>query len=472
MARPQQLEPSSVSDADVVVVGGGNAALCAALTARDAGANVLVLERAAIEDRGGNSKHTRNIRCARESARTEERYTVDEMLADLQSVTGDGFDIELARMTIDRSRDVPAWMAAHGVRWQPALRGTLQLSRTNWFFLGGGKALLNVYYERAARAGVAFTYGMRVERFRFEGDRVTGVVARDAQGKEVALACRSVVVAAGGFEANIEWLRRYWGDAADNYLIRGTPHNDGTVLASLLEAGAIARGNERGYHAVAVDARSPKFDGGIVTRVDSIPFGIVVNRDGERFYDEGEEIWPKRYATWGGLIAQQPGQIAYSIFDSKPTGRFIPPLYPPYRADTIAQLADAIGLRPEALGRTVAAYNAAAHAADGYGGSERDGRGTHGLALAKSNWAMSIDRPPYHAYPLRPGITFTYLGVGVDERARVVRSSGHPYANLFAAGEIMAGNILRKGYLAGFGMTIGTVFGRIAGEEAARVVRS
>ena len=455
-----------------MVVGGGNAALCAALSAREAGASVLVLERAAIEDRGGNSKHTRNIRCARESARAEERYTVDEMLADLRGVTGDGLDVDLARLTIERSRDVPAWMEAHGVRWQPALRGTLQLSRTNWFFLGGGKALLNVYYERAAEVGVAIEYGVRVERFVFDGDRVTTVVARDSAGAERTIACRAVVVASGGFEANIEWLRRYWGDAADNYLVRGTPHNDGNVLAALLEAGAISRGNERGFHAVAIDARSPRFDGGIVTRVDSIPFGIVVNRDGERFYDEGEDIWPKRYATWGGLIAQQPGQIAYSLFDSKPIGRFIPPLYPPYRADTLTDLARAIDVDPAALCRTLGRFNAAAHEGVGYESSERDGRATRGLVVTKSNWAIALDRAPYYAYPLRPGITFTYLGVGVDDRARVVCSSGKSFGNLFAAGEVMAGNILRKGYLAGFGMTIGTVFGRIAGEEAARVVRS
>lgn len=456
---------------DVVVVGGGNAALCAALSARAGGASVLVLERASVEDRGGNSKHTRNIRCARDSARREDRYTTDEMLADLRGVTGDELDEDFARLAIERSREAPEWMAAQGVRWQPALRGTLQLARTNWFFLGGGKALLNVYYERAAAQGISIEYGMRVERFQLEGSRVVSVVARNPHGQERVILCRAVVVASGGFEANIEWLRRYWGDAVDNYRIRGTPHNDGNVLAMLLEDGAIARGNERGFHAVAVDARSPRFDGGIVTRVDSIPFGIVVNRDGERFYDEGEDIWPKRYATWGGLIARQPGQIAYSIFDSRPWGHFIPPLYPPYSGGTIRELADAIGVDADALSCTVDVFNRAAHAVDAPSSGERDGRSTSGLPIQKSNWAIALQRPPYYAYPLRPGITFTYLGVAIDERARVLRN-GSSFENLFAAGEVMAGNILRKGYLAGFGMTIGTVFGRIAGEEAAHVVRS
>jgi tricarballylate dehydrogenase len=220
---------------------------------------------------------------------------------------------------------------------------------------------------------------------------------------------------------------------------------------------------------VGVDARAPKFDGGIVTRVDSIPYGIVVNERAERFYDEGEDLWPKRYANWGGLVAAQPNQIAYSIFDAKAWGRFIPTAWPPYEAQTIEDLARVVGLGPEALRRTVAAYNRSASSEHEFQMASRDHRQTRDLNPPKSNWALRIDRPPYYAYPLRPGITFTYFGVAVDESARVVATSGAPYPNVFAAGEVMAGNILRRGYLGGFGMTIGTVFGRLAGTGAARV---
>jgi tricarballylate dehydrogenase len=219
---------------------------------------------------------------------------------------------------------------------------------------------------------------------------------------------------------------------------------------------------------VAIDGRAPKFDGGIVTRLDCVPLGIVVNSTGERFYDEGEDLWPKRYAIWGRLVAQQPGQVAYSIIDSKVVGRFMPSVFPAVEGASVAELAAALGLPVDQVECTVNRFNQ----------SVRPGRFDHtilddcrtdGLSPAKSHWAQAIDTPPFFGYPLRPGITFTYLGVRVNDQAAVLMKDGHASPNIFAAGELMAGNILGKGYLAGIGMTIGTVFGRIAGREAARV---
>jgi tricarballylate dehydrogenase len=449
-----------VTAPDVVVIGGGNAALCAAIAARRQGARVLLVERTSRAVRGGNSKYTRNIRCAHGS------YTEEEFLADLVAVTGDDIDHELAELTIRRSRGLPAWMEAQGVRWQPAFRGTLQLARTNRFFLGGGKALLNTYHEAARRLGVEVRYESLVTGLRMDGARCAGVEI-EAGGRTEIVPARAVVAAAGGFEANIGWLREHWGDAADNFAIRGSRWNDGLLLRRLLDLGARPRGNPRGFHAVAVDARSPQFDGGIATRVDSIPFGIVVDRTGSRFADEGEDLWPKRYATWGRLIALQPGQVAHSVFDAKAAGRFIPAIYPPHAAATVAELAGTMGLDPARLVDTVERYNGAVVPAGDHDPGRLDGRATRGLVPPKSNWALPLDTPPYYAYPLRPGITFTYLGVAVDRAARVLSSDGGPLENVYAAGEIMAGNILLQGYLAGFGMTIGTVFGRLAGEGAA-----
>jgi tricarballylate dehydrogenase len=456
---------------DVLVVGGGNAGLCAALTARAAGARVIVLDSAPRHFRGGNSRHTRNFRCAH-AAPTDvltDSYPEDEFLADLNRVTDHQADQPLARLLVSRSVGCPDWMRQFGVRFQSSLRGTLHLGRTNVFFLGGGKALMNSYYGAADRAGIDVEYDAEVIGLDVPDGRFAAATVR-ANGRTETIAGRALVVAAGGFEANIEWLREAWGSAADNFIIRGTPYNTGRILRLMLDAGAEPIGDPRQCHAVAVDARAPRFDGGIVTRLDSLPFGIVVNREAERFYDEGEDAWPKRYAIWGRLIAAQPDQIAYSIVDAKAAGTFMPSVFPPMVAGSVRELAGMLDLPADRLEATVAAFNQAVRPGT-FNHAALDDCRTDGLSPPKSHWAQRIDTPPFWGYPLRPGITFTYLGVRVDEAARVVMTSGTRAANIYAAGEIMAGNILRKGYIAGIGMTIGTVFGRIAGESAARHVR-
>jgi tricarballylate dehydrogenase len=454
---------------DVVVVGGGNAALCAALSARSQGKRVLLLERAPEYIRGGNSRHTRDLRHAHpeSDAYVPGVYADDEFLDDLSKVSDDTSSAELAQLMVRESATLPAWMEAQGVRWQQPLRGTLNLSRTNRFFLGGGKALVNVYYRRVGAMGVDVLYNALARDIVLDGD-VCVAVCVDMNETVHTIRTRSVVFACGGFEANIEWLSKYWGAAAQNYLIRGSQYNDGIGLATLMRHGARTIGNPKALHSVAVDARAPKFDGGIATRLDSVPFSIVVNCDGERFYDEGEDLWPKRYAIWGGLIAGQPEQIAYSIFDSKMVDRFMPSAWRPLTAPSIAALAGQLSIAPQRLACTVDTFNRAVSTNGAFDPSTLDNCATEGLTPPKSHWAVAIDSPPFYAFPLRPGITFTYMGVAVDSTARVLKDDGRPFANIFAAGEIMAGNILTRGYLAGTGMTIGTVFGRLAGREAAQ----
>jgi tricarballylate dehydrogenase len=451
---------------DVAVVGGGNAGLSAALTARQEGARVIVLESAPRDFRGGNTRHTRNLRCAHTAptAVLTDVYSEDEFLADLLRVTRNDTDGPLARLLVDRSGGCPDWMEQFGVRFQPSLSGTLHLSRTNAFFLGGGKALMNSYYAAAERMGIDVRYDAEVIALDLDGSECRALRVR-LRDRTEEIRARSVVVAAGGFEANLEWLKEIWGEAATNFVVRGTPYNRGTLLRLLLDAGAQPVGDPSECHAIAVDARAPQFDGGIVTRLDSLPFGIVVNAHAERFYDEGEDAWPKRYAIWGRLIAKQPDQIAFSIVDAKARGTFMPSVFPPVAAPTIRELAASLGLPAERLETTVAAFNRAVRAGT-FNHAALDDCRTEGLTPPKSHWAQRIDTPPFWGYPLRPGITFTYLGVKVDDRARVLMAGGEPARNLYAAGEIMAGNILRRGYIAGIGMTIGTVFGRIAGEAA------
>lgn len=452
---------------DVVVIGGGNAGLCAALAARQRGGSVLILERAERFWRGGNSKYTRNIRVAHRSGDSvmPGEYREDELLDDLCAVSGEGIDLELARLIVDASVDVPRWMELQGVRWQSSMRGLLQLGRTNRFFLGGGRALINTYYRRAESLGIETWYEASATDLQLTGDRCTAVTVEVA-GESRRVDCSAVVVASGGFEANLEWLREYWGDAVNGYAIRGSSLNDGSMLRHLLDLGAAPRGNPRSFHAIAVDARGPRFEGGIVTRVDSVPFSIMLNKAGRRFYDEGEDLWPKRYATWGRLISEQPGQVAYSIYDSKVVGGFVGGAYHPIKADSIPQLAELVDLDPKPVLETVNEYNSAV-----IGGRFDPGRlddcHTVGLDPEKSHWAQTIDTPPFYCFVLIPGITFTYLGVAVDSAVRVKRERRGTFENIFAAGEVMAGNVLLRGYLAGFGMTLGTVCGRLAGEGAA-----
>ena len=452
---------------DVLVIGGGNAALCAAISAREQGASVLLLEAAPQELRGGNSAHTRNLRCMHDAPTLTltEAYGEDEYWEDLLRVTGGQTDEDLARMAIRGSAQALPWMTRQGVRFQASLTGTLQLSRTNAFFLGGGKALLNTYYRRARELGVRIRYTARVDELHIEGGRFEAATVEVGGRVERQLA-RSVVLAAGGFESNLHWLRDAWGDAAGNFRIRGSAFNQGAVLRQVIDAGAVAVGDPSQCHAVAIDARAPRYDGGIVTRVDAVSLGIVVNKMAQRFYDEGEDFWPKRYAIWGRLVAREPDQIAYSIVDAKAIGRFIPPVFPPLSASSVHELAGLLGLDPQALQGTVDGFNASV-CPGRFDHTVLDDCRTEGLVPPKSHWAVALDTPPYYAYPLCPGITFTYLGVKVDASARV-QFEHAPAGNVFCAGEMMAGNILGKGYLAGIGMTIGTVFGRIAGSAAAQ----
>ncbi|MFN8063095.1 MAG: FAD-dependent tricarballylate dehydrogenase TcuA [Vicinamibacterales bacterium] len=457
-----------MADLDVLIAGGGNAALCAAIEAREAGARVLVVESAPAHFRGGNSRHTRNLRCAHDGPADEltGRYTEDEYWQDLVDVTGGETNERLARLVVHDTLTCRTWMRDRGVRFQPALAGTLQLSRTNAFFLGGGKALLNAYYRAATRVGVEVVYDAEVQDVTLDRGRFVSATVRRA-GRLESIKAITFIAASGGFQANVDWLRDAWGPSADNFLVRGTPYDTGRVLRSLMDAGVRTVGDPTQCHAVAIDARAPRFDGGIVTRVDSVPFGIVVNREGRRFYDEGEDFWPKRYAIWGRLIAREPGQIAFTIVDAKALGLFMPPVFPAIEAPSIRALAGALELDADALDATVNHFNASVRPGR-FDHTVHDGCATSGLTPPKSHWARALDTPPFYAYPLRPGITFTYLGLEVDEAARVLGDDGEPSASVFAAGEVMAGNILGRGYLAGIGMSIGTTFGRLAGRQAAR----
>jgi tricarballylate dehydrogenase len=468
MVRGALLKP------DVLVIGGGNAALCAALMARESGASVLLLEAAPRAWRGGNSAHTRNLRCMHDAPQDVlvETYPEEEFWQDLLKVTGGQTNEHLARLTIRDSSTCRDWMRSHGVHFQPPLSGALHVARTNAFFMGGGKALLNAYYRSAERLGVLVRYETAVHRIELKDGRF---VAAHTHGGE-RITARACVLAAGGFESDRAWLREAWGQnergewPADNFLIRGTAYNKGVLLRHLLEDhGADRIGDPTQAHMVAIDARAPLYDGGICTRIDCVSLGVVINQEGRRFYDEGEDFWPKRYAIWGRLVAQQPQQIGYSIIDSKAIGRFMPPVFPGAKADTLPDLARRLGLEVHTFMQTLNDYNAACRVGH-FDHTTLDDCHTEGITPPKTHWARPIDTAPFYGYALRPGITFTYLGLRTDDTA-AVRFNDLPSPNLFVAGEMMAGNVLGKGYTAGVGMSIGTAFGRIAGTQAARAAQ-
>jgi len=453
---------------DVLVVGGGSAALCAAIAARRSGASVRMIERAPLSLRGGNTRHARNFRLMHDRPEwyVPDTYSEDAFFKDLVRVTRGATDEALARILIRGSALITEWLIENGVRLQDPTSGAMPYSRRTAFFLGGGKAMINALYATALKLGVTISYDSEVVALSF-GDNKNCEADILHDGVVERVAAKTMIACTGGHQANLDWLRESFGAAADGFMIRGTPYATGAVLRLLLDAGVKPAGDPARAHMVAVDARGPKFDGGIVTRITAIPHGIVVDRDGQRFHDEGEDARKTHFARWGARIAECPGQIAYLILDAEGFARALPTVLPPIRADNMADLATKLGIDPMALQTTVRHFNAATNAGD----APLNERATTGLTPPKSRAAIALAEPPFAAYPLRPGVTFTHFGVAVDDHLRVVQNDGTLVRNVFAAGMIMAANVLGDGYLAGLGVALSTVFGRLAGEQAARQAR-
>lgn len=470
--RPRQPPaPCSCSptDPDVLVIGGGAAALCAAITARRAGGSVLLAEWAPEPLRGGNTRHSRNLRLSHEAPTpfTSGVYPADEFWSELARATEGTADPVLGRLFVERSAEIKDWLIEAGVPLQPIADGRLPESRRTAFLLGGGKTLLNRLYALAKRLGVEIRYGCEIRDPVIEDGRLTAVTAC-LDGDSFLSTPRTVIACCGGAQANRDWLRRHWGAAADGFINRGTPFAGGELLESLLRQGVQPVGDPRAAYLVAVDARSPADDGGIATRVRCMPEGIVVDATGRRRHDEGGDTASTRYALWGQRLAEWPDQIGYLILDVRGLRAAPPALYPPILADGLDGLAAKLTIDPDNLRATVADYNAAVQAP----ATEHDDWHTVGLDPPKSRHAHRLIEPPFGAYPMRPGITFTYQGLAVDERARVRLAAGGVVENLFAAGMIMAPNLMARGYVSGLALSIGLVFGRLAGEEAARHVRA
>lgn len=484
---------------DVVVVGGGNAGLCAALSARAGGASVLVLEKAPEEWRGGNSFFTggafrfafRGIEdiktlipdLSEEELRSVEidPYDEDKFYEDMLQITQYLTDADLTLTLIRNSLPTMQWLRGQGVRWNLGFgRQAFKVKEKFRFWgglvveaVGGGPGLVAALFDRAAKNGIEIRYGSKARRLITDREeKVVGVEIRGPRGP-YEIHCHSVVLAAGGFEANPEWRCRYLGRDWELAKVRGTPFNTGDGIKMALDIGAQPYGHWSSCHAVAWDLNAPPHGDrriGELFQKHSYPFGIVVNVRGERFVDEGAHFRNYTYAEYGGRILTQPKRAAFQIFDSK----VLHLLRDEYRirevtkaeASTVEELAKKLEIDAQGLVRTVREFNAAVQPGE-FNPTILDGKGTKGIQPPKSNWALPIDTPPFVGYAVTTGITFTFGGLRISRTAEVLDTENNPMPGLYAAGELVGG-LFYYNYPGGTGLISGATFGRIAGAEAAR----
>jgi tricarballylate dehydrogenase len=484
---------------DVVIVGAGNAAFCAALAAAEHGVSVLMLERAPEAESGGNTRFTAGAMrvyddvadlqalmpdlSEAEIANTDfGSYTEAQFFDDMGRVTEYRTDPDLCELLVTRSRNTMHWMLDKGVRFQPIFgRQAFKVDGKFKFWggltaeaWGGGPALVQALTDAAKKNKIRIAYESRATALIAEDDGVKGVRVKNS-GKTVDVKANCVVLAAGGFQANAEWRTRYLGPGWDLAKVRGTRFNTGDGIRMALDISAMPTGNWSGCHAVGWDRNAPEFGDlsvGDNFQKHSYPFGIMLNAHGERFVDEGADFRNYIYAKYGRVILMQPGQFAWQIFDKK----VLHLLRDEYRikrmtkvkAETLDELVRKLDDvdAPAAL-QTIKAYNAAVMADVPFDPNVKDGRSTRDLPIPKSNWANTIDEPPFQAYAVTCGITFTFGGVKIDRDARVIDTDGAPIPGLYAAGE-MVGGLFYFNYPGGTGLMAGSVFGRIAGTSAGR----
>ena len=492
-----------MAEYQVIVIGAGNAALAASVSARGAGAErVLVLEKAPEQDRGGNTHFSgglfrfafdrpddllRLVPKAREVKgfmEGIEAYPADAFREDLMRVTEGRTDPELSQILIANSYDTICWMAEQGIAFELALSlSGVRVGNVIKWPKGAivraaheGVGLSRMWFNIARRAGVEIRYGTPV--IRLIQDRrggVCGVVVRDAEGiREIG--ADAVALGCGGFEANMAWRAQYLGRPWDHARVRGTRHNQGDGLRMAMDIGAMPWGQWSGCHATPIDAGAPPYgDRELTDKTNrlSYVYGVMLNKLGLRFVDEGEDQNLYTYAKFGGTILNQPGAVAWQIFDSK-TVALLEARYStghPIVTDTLDAIVAQLGVDRAAATRTLAEYNAAAGGGGSFNPGVRDGMRTEGLALPKSNWAQKLDTPPYYAYPVTGGITFSFGGVRVNDCAQVIGTDWNPIPGLFACGE-MVGGLFHNNYPGGSGLMSGAVFGRIAGRSASAAARA
>jgi len=458
---------------DVVVVGGGIHGLSAALSARESGANAILIEKAPPEGRGGNTRFAdAQMRFPHEADEFGVRdYTVDDMFEDLMRISRGRANPDLVRTLCENARQTADWLTAMGLEWEAGYPHTAGYRRSP---KSGGQGLVDLLYRRLDGAGGVVAYETGAVDLIVRGDGpVAGVRARGPEGVTDILARGGVVLACGGFQANVEMRVRYLGRYADSLILRGSRYNTGEGLRMAIDAGAQPAGQWGDYHSAVLDARSPKIECG-VTALYNYQMGIFVDRSGRRFLDEGEDFRDHTYVKFSKYIVEQAGGEAWCLFDQKAYqreefARAWRPVGAPFEAGSMKELAQLIGVPAENLLDTVANFNAAVQPGT-YDLDRLDGKRTAGITPPKSNWALPLDSPPYIAIPVTGGITFTFGGLKIDETAAVLDTADRPIPGLYAAGELVGG-IFYGNYLGGAGLMSGSVFGRLAGRSAGTAAR-
>lgn len=473
--------------------------MCAALAAEEAGARVLVIERAPRDLRGGNTAFTAgamrvayagvdDVRALVPDLSDEQiavtdfgQYTADQFYDDLARVSEYRTDFELAHTLASESFQTLRWMRDKGIRFVPIYgRQAFQEDGRFTFWggltievVGGGRGLVDFLADALDRRGVEIQYNVRLMDLITDDSGVHGALVKTESGTR-EIAAKAVVLASGGFQSNREWRARYLGPNWDLAKVRGTQFNTGDGLRAALEADAMPWGHWSSCHAVGWDRNAPDFGDlavGDGFQKHSYPFSIMVNVNGQRFLDEGADFRNYTYAKYGREILQQPEQFAWQIFDAK-TVHLLRDEYrirevTKVRADTLEDLVKRMEVSdPEACLRTIHQFNQAVQSDVPFNPNVRDGRGTTGLAIPKSNWANLIDSPPFEAYAVTCGITFTFGGIRITNQGQVLNTDQRPIPGLYAAGEIVGG-IFYFNYPGGAGLTSGSVFGRRAGSNAA-----
>ena len=459
-------------DFDVVVVGGGIAGLCAALTAREDGASVMLAEKAPQAERGGNTRFAdAQMRFPHEAdeygART---YTEDEMIEDMMRISRGRANRELIETLVRNARNTVDWLTELGIEWEPGYPHTAGYRRSP---KEGGQGLVDTLFRRLdGRGGVSSYETAAVELRTDASSSVTGVRCSSPDGVVDLNARGGVILACGGFQANVQMRVAYLGRFADSLILRGSRFNTGEGIQMALAIGAQPAGQWGDYHSAVIDARSPAIECG-VTALYNFQMGIIVDGQGKRFLDEGEDFRDHTYVKFGKAIIEEADGTAFCIFDQQMVqreefARAWRPVGPPIEATSIGELATALSIAPEQLVRTVDDYNGAVQPG-AFDLDRLDGKHTEGLTPAKSNLAMRLEEPPFVAIPVTGGITFTFGGLKVDSAARVIDVADRPIAGLYAAGEPM-GEIFYHNYPGASSVIRGAVFGRIAGREAAERV--